>query len=83
MIAAALSAFREILTPPFRAVLLKSLILTLVLLVALWLGFEKLVGLYVELLARFININSYRPWIYDWLGVFNCPRLGHGCRFLS
>jgi len=48
MIAAALSAFREILTPPFRAVLLKSLILTLVLLVSLWWGLEKLVGLYVE-----------------------------------
>ncbi len=60
MIAAALSAFREILTPPFRAVLLKSLILTLVLLVSLWWGLEKLVGLYVEQssswLASFISI---------------------------
>ena len=60
MIAAALLAFREILTPPFRAVLLKSLILTLVLLACLWVGLEKLVGLYVE---------HSSSWLASWISI--------------
>jgi CysZ protein len=43
MIDAAALAFRDILSPPFRAVLWKSLGLTLGLLVALWAGLEWLV----------------------------------------
>jgi CysZ protein len=47
MIDAAALALRDILSPPFRGVLLKSLALTIVLLVALWLGLEWLVAHFV------------------------------------
>ena len=60
MISVAISALREIFTPPFRSVLFKSLTLTLAFLIALWLILEKLVSLYVEQsaswLASFISI---------------------------
>ncbi len=59
MIAAALSALSEIVTPPFRSVLLKSLALTLAFLAALWWALEQSVSLYVaqsaSWLASFIS----------------------------
>lgn len=42
MFDAALAALREIISPPFRAVLLKSLGMTLVFLVLAWVGLDKL-----------------------------------------
>lgn len=57
MIEAASLAFRDILSPPFRGVLLKSLALTIGLLIALWLGLEWFV-------ARFV----VTPW--PWLDTF-------------
>jgi CysZ protein len=54
MFDAAILALRDILSPPFRSVLVKSLALTLALLVALWLLLEGLVASWVAL-----------PW--DWL----------------
>jgi CysZ protein len=42
MLAAAIDSLRQILTPPFRAVLLKSLGLTLLLLAAAWAGLDRL-----------------------------------------
>jgi CysZ protein len=49
MIDAALLAFRDVFSPPFRSVLLKSLALTLALLAALWLGLEWLLAHVVSL----------------------------------
>lgn len=57
MIDAATLAFRDILSPPFRGVLLKSLALTILLLVALWLGLEWLIAYFVT-----------TPW--PWLDTF-------------
>lgn len=42
MIADAIDAFVQIFTPPFRATLLKSLGLTIALLIAIWLGLDRL-----------------------------------------
>jgi CysZ protein len=42
MVDAALAAIREIMSPPFRAVLLKSLGMTLVFLALAWVGLDKL-----------------------------------------
>ena len=42
MLEAAIASFRQILTPPFRAVLYKSLGLTLLLLALAWVGLDKL-----------------------------------------
>jgi CysZ protein len=47
MIEAATLAFRDILSPPFRGVLLKSLALTIGLLIALWLCLEWLIATFV------------------------------------
>ncbi len=49
MIDAALAAAAQILSPPFRAVLWKTLALTLLLLGVLWIAAEKLVVAYVHL----------------------------------
>jgi CysZ protein len=49
MIAAALASIEQIFTRPFRSVFWKSIGLTLLLLVALWAGIEKLVVTYVHL----------------------------------
>jgi CysZ protein len=49
MLDAAFLALRDILSPPFRAVLLKSLALTIGLLVALWLGLEWLIAEWVTI----------------------------------
>jgi len=57
MVDAATLAFRDILSPPFRIVLLKSLALTIGLLIALWLGLEWLIAHFVV-----------TPW--PWLDTF-------------
>ena len=57
MIDAAILSLRDILSPPFRGVLLKSLALTMGLLIALWLGLEWLI-------AHFVTT----PWA--WLDTF-------------
>ncbi|MGH6925105.1 MAG: EI24 domain-containing protein, partial [Propylenella sp.] len=49
MLDAALLALRDILSPPFRAVLWKSLALTLGLLAALWLALEWLIAGWVTI----------------------------------
>lgn len=49
MLDAAFLALREILSPPFRGVLVKSLALTIGLLVALWLLLERLLSAWVEI----------------------------------
>lgn len=49
MFDAARKAFAQILSPPFRAVLLKSVGLTLLMLVAVWFGLEALFTHYVRL----------------------------------
>jgi CysZ protein len=49
MLDAARKAFAQIWTPPFRAVLLKSVGLTLLMLLAAWLGLEYLLTQYVRL----------------------------------
>ncbi len=49
MIEAAFAAAAQIFTPPFRAVLWKTLALTLLLLGVLWFGAEKLIIAYVHL----------------------------------
>lgn len=55
MLAAASQAFADILTPPFRSVLLKSLALTIGLLVVIWLALQG-ASLY------FIDVTTY-PWV--------------------
>lgn len=47
MLAAATKALDQILTPPFRSVLLRSLGITLLLLIVIWFGIEGLIGLFV------------------------------------
>lgn len=49
MLAAAFTALADILTPPFRAVLLKSLALTIGLLVVLWIGLEAATAYFIDL----------------------------------
>jgi CysZ protein len=49
MLDAAFLALREILSPPFRGVLVKSLALTIGLLVALWVLLERLLSTWVEI----------------------------------
>jgi CysZ protein len=56
MIEAVALALRDILSPPFRGVLYKSLALTIGLLVALWVLIERLVSVWVE-----------TPW--TWLDI--------------
>lgn len=61
MLAAASQAFADILTPPFRSVLLKSLAMTIGLLALLWLALQGAA-------AYFIDIESY-PWIDTVLAI--------------
>ena len=49
MIAAAIAALNDVFSPPFRAVLWKSLGLTLVLLIGVWFGLQALLSLFVAL----------------------------------
>jgi len=48
MIEDAIDAFAQIFTPPFRATLLKSLGLTIGLLVAIWLGLDRLAAYFIH-----------------------------------
>lgn len=48
MIDAAITAFSQVLTPPFRSVLWRSLGITIAGLIAIWFGFEALLGYFVE-----------------------------------
>jgi CysZ protein len=54
MFEAALAALREIFSPPFRAVLIKSLGMTLVFLALAWVGLDKLA-------LSFVTVNH--PWL--------------------
>jgi len=74
MLAAASQAFADILTPPFRSVLLKSLAMTLGLLVLLWLGLQGTA-------AYFIDVRSY-PWIDTVLAILTGVGFFVGLGFL-
>lgn len=54
MIDDALAAFAQIFTPPFRAVLAKSLAVTIALLILVWFGLDRFV-------ASFIHVEA--PWL--------------------
>lgn len=74
MFSAARLALSEIFSPPFRAVLWKSLGLTIAVLVVFWLGFEAL-------LSWAIDIQSY-PWIETVVGIVAGLGLLVGLAFL-
>ncbi len=74
MIEAARLALSDILSPPFRAVMWKSLGLTIGLLVVVWLGLEGLLGWLVD-------IESY-PWIETVLSIVAGIGLFIGLAFL-
>src|SRR5947209_10601209 len=69
----ALAALRQILTPPFRAVLIKMLGLTLLLLALVWLGLDRLV-------VHFIAVPY--PWLATILSVATGIGLFIGLAFL-
>jgi CysZ protein len=69
----ALAAFRQIFTPPFRAVLIKTLGLTLLLLALVWLGLDRLV-------VHFIAVPY--PWLATVLSVATGIGLFVGLAFL-
>ena len=74
MIEAARLALADIFSPPFRAVMWKSLGLTLALLFLIWLGLEALLGWLVD-------IRSY-PWIETVLSILAGVGLLVGLAFL-
>lgn len=74
MIDAARLALADIFSPPFRAVMLKSLGLTLGLLLLVWLGLQGLLGWLVD-------IESY-PWIETVLSIVAGLGLVVGLAFL-
>ena len=74
MIEAARLALADILSPPFRAVMWKSLGLTIGLLAVIWLGLEALLGWVVD-------IESY-PWIETVLSIVAGLGLVVGLAFL-
>ncbi len=65
MIDAAISAFSQVLTPPFRSILWRSLGITIAGLVAIWFGIQALLGNFVEF-----------PW--PWLGTILAIVAGFG-----
>src|SRR5947209_15302304 len=69
----ALAAFRQIFTPPFRAVLLKTLGLTLLVLALVWLGLDRLV-------VHFIAVPY--PWLATVLSIATGIGLFVGLAFL-
>jgi CysZ protein len=69
----ALAAFRQILTPQFRAVLFKTLALTLLLLGLIWLGLDRLV-------LHFIDVQT--PWVATLLSIVTGLGLFVGLAFL-
>lgn len=74
MLSAARLALSEIFSPPFRAVLWKSLGLTIALLAALWIGLQAL-------LAWAIDIEAY-PWLETLIGILAGLGLLVGLAFL-
>lgn len=73
MFDAALAALREIMTPPFRVVLLKSLGMTFVFLALAWVGLDKLA-------MSFVLVNH--PWLQTALTVATGAGLFIGLAFL-
>jgi CysZ protein len=69
----ALAALRQIFTPPFRAVLVKTLGLTLLLLALIWLGLDRLV-------VHFIAVPY--PWLATVLSIATGIGLFVGLAFL-
>jgi CysZ protein len=69
----ALAAFRQIFTPPFRAVLFKTLALTLVLLGLVWFGLDRLV-------LHFVNVQT--AWVATLLSIVTGLGLFVGLAFL-
>jgi CysZ protein len=69
----ALAAFRQIFTPPFRAVLFKTLGLTLLVLALVWLGLDRLV-------VHFIAVPY--PWLATMLSIATGIGLFVGLAFL-
>jgi CysZ protein len=61
MIEDAVDSFAQIFTPPFRATLLKSLGLTIGLLVAIWLGLDRLAGAFIQVQT------SWLATILSWI----------------
>jgi CysZ protein len=74
MLAAASQAFADILTPPFRSVLLKSLAMTIGLLVVLWLGLQGAA-------VYWIDVEAY-PWIDTVLAILTGVGFFVGLGFL-
>jgi len=73
MVSSAIAAFTDILTPPFRAVLWKSLALTVGLLVLIWLGLQGLAGWLID---------SPYPWLDTSLTVLTGIGVFVGLGFL-
>jgi CysZ protein len=69
----ALAALRQIFTPPFRAVLIKTLALTLLLLALIWLGLDRLVLHFVTVQTR---------WVATLLSIITGVGLFVGLAFL-
>jgi CysZ protein len=69
----ALAAFRQIFTPPFRAVLFKTLALTLLLLGLVWFGLDRLV-------LHFVNVQT--AWVATLLSIVTGLGLFVGLAFL-
>jgi CysZ protein len=69
----ALAAFRQIFTPAFRAVLFKTLALTLVLLGLVWFGLDRLV-------LHFVNVQT--AWVATLLSIVTGLGLFVGLAFL-
>src|SRR5947209_7866819 len=69
----ALAAFRQIFTPPFRTVLIKTLGLTLLLLALVWLGLDRLV-------LHFVTAQT--PWVATLLSIVTGIGLFIGLAFL-
>jgi CysZ protein len=61
MIEDAVDSFAQIFTPPFRATLLKSLGLTIALLVVIWLGLDRLAGAFIQVQT------SWLATILSWI----------------
>jgi CysZ protein len=74
----ALAAANQMLTPPFRKVLIKTMLLTLALLGLIWLGLEKLLVAALSLPAAWLS----NPWITTILSVIGGVGLFVGLAFL-
>ncbi len=73
MIQDALDAFAQIFTPPFRAVLIKSLALTIAILIIAWFGLDRL-------LVSFVGFGP--PWLSTILAILAGLGLFIGLAFL-